>query len=1329
MMQMRFRRLVLRPLSASSFVVAMLTGLACVLVVAIAPAVAGAVTQFGGFRAPYGVALDQASGDVDVTDLFDSRIDVFSGSGVLLSTIGSSGYGTGQFATEEGPLGVAVDNELGGLSYGDVYAVDFGNFRVEKFDSSGKFLSMFGGDVDETSSGDVCVAGEACKQGTSGTADGQFEWAFRGSYIAVGPDGRVYVGDRARVQVFEPSGVWRENISLAGLSATAKVSALTVNSSGDIFVQDGNAEATRDGNTEEGEVPGVREFEPDGVEMPVRFDEGSESVEALSLDESGDLFVADSDDGFHVLKYSPSGSELERFAPKAVTGTGGIVFSGASNQLYVSEGDVTDGGVLVLAVPPAGPLVESESVTPGSRGAATFAGSINPEGNATSYRFEYVDKARFLAEGFAGASSTPETSVGSGFEEQHAEAGLPVKTLTPGVVYHWRVVATDSKGHTSYGESQSFDEVPAAYVEGPWARDAAATSVTLAARIDPLGSNTEYRLEWGTSTSYGHVLSGNVGEGAGYVEVSHHLQELEPGTPYHYRLITTSEAGTVTGIDHTLTTQPGTSKEEPVLPDGRAWELVSPVEKGSALIQPTITSFPVIQAAADGSAIVYQASASTGENPAAYTGISMVMSGRGPDGWRSQDITRPVGLPPEGSTTPPFWEELGSTEPLFSADLSLGVTFQYEALAKPLSPEATEYTPYLRNNSTCDAQPQSCYTPLVTPGDIEPSTVHFGTIELPATERQGAGFQIASNVAGGTPDLSHIVLESPYALAAGAVTDLVGSKVVGEASVVSRNLYEWSGGGGKLQLVNVRPEDEGGKSEPGAHLGFDDTTAHFVPAHSISSDGRRIVWSYGTTGAIELFVRDMVEKRTLRIGGAHADFETMSSDGSRIFFREGGELYELNVDTGVQADLTANHGSGEANAGVQDAILGSSEEGCDLTATGECSVYFVAKGVLSGANAEGHAPVGGEDNLYVLHDGPGGWSTTYVATLSSDDENSWYANLENEEDPCDCLGVEHSRVSSRVSASGRYVTFMSDRSLTGYDNIDAVSAQPDEEVYQYDAVAKRLVCASCNPTGARPVGVLDGHAPGLLVDSEDAWGARETEGSNPGGEHWLAGMIPSWRRDITSEGSGGESFYQPRFLSDGGRLFFESSDGLVAQATNGVMDVYEYEPVGVGSCTVATSGGTSVYVPSENGCVSLMSSGTSSSESVFYDASETGDDVFFITASRLVPAADEVSYAVYDARVCSVSAPCPTVSVSSPPCTSGDSCKAAPSPQPEIFGAPPSATFNGVGNLTPLPLAKPKPKPKAKPKKCAKGKTRNKHGQCVKKAKSKKTKSKRGAKR
>ena len=52
---------------------------------------------------------------------------------------------------------------------------------------------------------------------------------------------------------------------------------------------------------------------------------------------------------------------------------------------------------------------------------------------------------------------------------------------------------------------------------------------------------------------------------------------------------------------------------------------------------------------------------------------------------------------------------------------------------------------------------------------------------------------------------------------------------------------------------------------------------------------------------------------------------------------------------------------------------------------------------------------------------------------------------------------------------------MSERSLTGYDNRDANSGVPDEEVFLYDADTGRLVCASCNPTGARPVGLFEGN--------------------------------------------------------------------------------------------------------------------------------------------------------------------------------------------------------------------------------------------------------------
>ena len=40
--------------------------------------------------------------------------------------------------------------------------------------------------------------------------------------------------------------------------------------------------------------------------------------------------------------------------------------------------------------------------------------------------------------------------------------------------------------------------------------------------------------------------------------------------------------------------------------------------------------------------------------------------------------------------------------------------------------------------------------------------------------------------------------------------------------------------------------------------------------------------------------------------------------------------------------------------------------------------------------------------------------------------------------------------------------------------------------------------------------------------------------------------------------------YQSRYLSDDGQVFFDSADDLVPQATDGLMDVYEYEPAGVG---------------------------------------------------------------------------------------------------------------------------------------------------------------------
>src|ERR1700684_1996217 len=90
---------------------------------------------------------------------------------------------------------VAVDSETH-----DVYVTDEQNHRVEKFDSTGHFILMFGKEVDHTTGGDVCTAlsGDVCQAGVAGASPGEFEFprsiAVDNSGI-FGRQGDVYVGD------------------------------------------------------------------------------------------------------------------------------------------------------------------------------------------------------------------------------------------------------------------------------------------------------------------------------------------------------------------------------------------------------------------------------------------------------------------------------------------------------------------------------------------------------------------------------------------------------------------------------------------------------------------------------------------------------------------------------------------------------------------------------------------------------------------------------------------------------------------------------------------------------------------------------------------------------------------------------------------------------------------------------------------------------------------------------------------------------------------------------------------------------------------------------
>jgi DNA-binding beta-propeller fold protein YncE len=912
------------------------------------------------------------------------------------------------------------------------------------------------------------------------------------------------------------------------------------------------------------------------------------------------------------------------------------------NSLGVTRGE--DRTLLTAGAPRV--LAESAEVKPSEKAgqtSATLGAQIDPDGRETTYQFEYGETSSYGAT----VPAAPGV-VGSG-EESVAVPATEVNGLKIGTTYHYRVVAKNEYG-TVTGPDRQFTTLPAVLAEAS-VTEVTSTSATLSAQINPLGDDTSAYFQYGgtscaadpgSCSSVPLAPGTDVGSGEADQLLSAHLQNLTPDVTYHYRVLAVNALGAVESEDRSFTTQSVHSASG--LPDARAWEMVSPpLKQGSGLapIGGAYNEGGLIQAARDGSALSYTAGAPVEENPRGSRApeTTQLLSQRSPAGWSTQEIDIPHDAPSPAAIGHP------SEYLFFSSDLATGLVEPHEeaSVTTLLSSDATEQTPYLRHDASCQASPATCYQPLVDSADVQEEVKFGGAVEF----------------VGATPDLTHVVIDSPEALTSNILVDEGGS-----------SLFEWNGG--QLRLVSVLPNGmpatEAGMA---SRLGLKNQ----IVRNAISEDGSRVVWE--AAPARHYYLRDMVRGETVQIDAAagvpevnnpEAQFETASSDDSRVFFtstkrlthdattlKEDSDIYAYEVTSGAEerltgqlTDLTVDQTPGE-DAAVQ-GVIGASEDGA--------SIYFVARGVLGDA-AERGATAG--NDLYVEHydDGAKAWQQPrFIASLADADNPNWNKSLP--------------AMTARVSPNGRYLAFMSQRSLTGYDNRDAGSGQPDEEVFLYDASTGRLVCASCDPTGARPVGQLDDGEGGLsesskhpapLVDRAAIWSKGD----------WLAALIPGWTGT-----AGDRALYQSRYLSDSGRLFFDSSDALVPQDANGTWDVYEYEPEGAGSCVRSDAG----FNEKSNGCVGLVSSGGSAEESAFLDASETGDDVFFLTAAELAPQDGDNALDVYDAHACVPASPCvPSPPASPPPCSTSDACKAAPSPQPQSFGAPSSETFSGAGNL------------------------------------------------
>lgn len=199
------------------------------------------------------------------------------------------------------------------------------------------------------------------------------------------------------------------------------------------------------------------------------------------------------------------------------------------------------------------PGVITQGATPESSGeSATLHGTVDPNGQSTTYQFEY---------GTSWGSYThtvpiPAEVAGSGLNEK--SVSYTISGLSPATTYYYRISATNASGKAT-GVQESFSTAGPPVAVTLWAPNVTGTKATLAGSVKSRSLMTKYQFEYGTSTSYGSKVSvppKEVNSGQGAVLVEESLSGLQGNTVYHYRLVAENALGSSYGEDKTFTTGP-----------------------------------------------------------------------------------------------------------------------------------------------------------------------------------------------------------------------------------------------------------------------------------------------------------------------------------------------------------------------------------------------------------------------------------------------------------------------------------------------------------------------------------------------------------------------------------------------------------------------------------------------------------------------------------------------------------------------------------------------------------------------------------------------------
>jgi hypothetical protein len=697
-------------------------------------------------------------------------------------------------------------------------------------------------------------------------------------------------------------------------------------------------------------------------------------------------------------------------------------------RLLASNADGEDGAIApsfeTIAVNP--PEASTVSVSSVTASAAHFEGTVNSGGTGAG---EATGTYRFHCEPSCGGAEAEAPIPNTGADETVSANAIG---LSPHTTYHVELIArnaeTDADGesvHSSPGEF-STDAVPPALEEAPTlqpTQTSARPSLWINAHNAEL---TDCHVEYGTTTAYGkeapcaflddHPFLGN------FQLASAEISGLEPSTRYHFMFVAANLGGSAESEDQTFTTLATAPPRESCvnevrreeqhstfLPDCRAYEMVSPIDKNGGDIDAAGNEATI--ASADGNGIVYSSRAGFADSGGSgVNGQTQYLARRGAAGWESHSIT-------PRSAPEAFQIFVGSTVVnWFSADLSHGVVWAGDL------PGASDDIADGINSYREDTGSGALET--LSRSEVKPIANPFAFFE---PMRWGV-----------SEDDSHIVVVNE-------------TQLTPEAAPGAPNVYEWVNGSYRLAGIlpdgsvpsegsSVRPEYLRDTISPdGSALAFISPPFVSRPSESqlyLRRNGEKTIWVSDPEGSGPVAKPAEVELEAVSADGRHVLFTTTSrlldedtNDGPDLY------LYTEGPDPAHESNLTLISRSGDVVAGSEETPL----VGLSRDAT---KIYFYVNG-----------------GLLML------WDNGRLSTLAA--TSPAVGNLRGGNS---ISIISSSPGLSRVSPDGNTLAFFSQSTYGKRYGLTGAVTENHAELYIYDAAENTLSCASC-PTDGEPATV------------------------------------------------------------------------------------------------------------------------------------------------------------------------------------------------------------------------------------------------------------------